>query len=133
MLRFDGVLELLECGDRRRSDFHVTRQDRALRASGLRRSRGPGLRRRGRLDDVDPERHDSCAGTEAHSMARPSTGPLSKSGDIHVREYVRHARHREGERLERYFDLTKRLGVGFIEMLEPRPCGGFLRPRTRCC
>ena len=129
MLRFDGVLELLECGDRRRSDFHVHTS-----GQGVTRERAEMLERAGLaaaavgLDDVDPERHDSLRGYRgAFDGAVQALEHFRRAG---IFTYVNMCVTRDIVRLndlERYFDLTKRLGVGFIEMLEPRPCGGFLK------
>ncbi len=128
MLRFDGVLELLDSGNRDLSDFHLHTSGR-----GVTRERAGTLKDAGLvaaavgLDDVRPERHDALRGSPG--AFHDAVQALRFFREAGVFTYVNMCATREMIRandLERFYDLAKSLGVGFIELLEPRPCGGFL-------
>ncbi len=128
LLRFDTVLELLRRADKGRSDFHLhtagdgatPERARALKEAGL-SAAAVGL------DDVDEARHDSLRGAPGafrRAVAAlehfASAGLLTCTNLCLTRELIR-----SGD-LWRYFDLMKDLGVGLVQLLEPKPCGGYL-------
>lgn len=131
MLRFGTVLALLQGADKDRSDFHLhtsgdgvtAERARALRAAGL------SLAAVG-LDDVDAGRFDALRGSPgAFRRATAALEHFAAAGLLTctnlclTRELVRSGG------LWRYFDLARDLGVGMVQLLEPKPCGGY-RGRT---
>jgi MoaA/NifB/PqqE/SkfB family radical SAM enzyme len=127
MERFEGLLELLESGDKGRSDFH-------LHTSGFGASFGKAveLKKAGLaavgvgLDDHDPDRHDLLRGRrESH---REAVRALRLFADAGVFTYINMCLTRElvrSDGLLRYMEMARDLGVGFVRWLEPRPCGGY--------
>lgn len=128
MERFDGVLEILRSSDAGLSDFHLHTSGRGMTAE-----RAIALRKAGLLaaavglDDVDPMRHDSLRGSPgAHAAAVKALGLLHEAG---IFTYVNVCATKEFIRsgdVWKYYDLLKSLGVGFVQLLEPRPTGGYL-------
>jgi MoaA/NifB/PqqE/SkfB family radical SAM enzyme len=128
MERFDGALELLKAGDKNLSDFHVHTSGRGVTLERARQMRRAGLTAAAiGLDDVDPARHDAIrgyAGAQREAMAA-----LRMFHEAGVLTYVNLCLHRDMIRagdLWRYYDLVQGLNVAFVQMLEPRPCGGYL-------
>ena len=127
MLRFEGALELIASGDKDLSDFHMHTSGHCVTPERAMMLRKEGLVAAGvGLDDVDEERHDALRGYRG--AYRNAVEALQSFRAAGVFTYVNMCVTRELVRandLWRYFDLAKSLGVGYIEMLEPRPCGGF--------
>jgi MoaA/NifB/PqqE/SkfB family radical SAM enzyme len=127
MLRFDDVLRLVQSGDKNRSDFHihtsgfgVTRERaRALKDAGL-TAAAVGL------DDVNPKRQDALRGRGgAFEAAAAAVESFNREGVLtYLNLCLTPALIRSGD-LWAYFEMARRLGVGLVEILEPRPCGGF--------
>jgi MoaA/NifB/PqqE/SkfB family radical SAM enzyme len=128
MLRFDTVIELLRRADKDRSDFHLHTAGNGVTPERARALREAGLRVAAvGLDDVDEARHDRLRGSPGafrRAVAAlehfASAGLLACTNLCLTRELVRSGG------LWRYFDLMKDLGVGLIQLLEPKPCGGYL-------
>lgn len=127
MLRFYDLLDLLKSSDHDLSDFHLhtsgygVTQERAeeLRAAGL-NCAAVGF------DDVDPKRLATLRGNE--KAFETAVHALRCFHDAGIFTYTNVCVTRELARsgdLWRYFDLVKDLGVGIVQLLEPRPCGGF--------
>jgi len=79
------------------------------------------------LDDVDPARHDELRGYPgSHDEAVRALRIFREAGIFtYVNVCATQRMVRSGD-LSRYAELVKDLGVGFIQLLEPRPCGGYL-------
>jgi MoaA/NifB/PqqE/SkfB family radical SAM enzyme len=78
------------------------------------------------LDDVDPVRHDRLRGF--HGSHRQAVQALQDFHHAGIFTYTNMCLTRELVRsgdLWTYFEFVKDLRAGMIEMLEPRPCGGF--------
>lgn len=127
MLRYDGVLELLSTANKDLSDFHLHTSGRGVTLERAVSLRGAGLTSAAvGLDDVVPERHDKLRGRRGtHREAVNALKCFHRAG---VFTYVNLCATRELVRsgdLWRYFEFVKSLDVGFIQLLEPRPCGGY--------
>lgn len=127
MQRYDGLLELLERGNKDLSEFHLHTS-----GEGVTLERAEELRKAGLtaaavgLDDVDAGRHDALRGCDgSHRQAIRALQDFHSAG---VFTYTNMCLTKEiinsGD-LWRYLELAKELRVGTIEMLEPRPCGGY--------
>ncbi len=127
MLRYEGVLELLDAGNKDLSDFHLHTSGQGVTPERARELHRAGLIAAAvGLDDVDPERHDILRGFRgSHQQAVRALKDFFEAGVFtYTNMCVTRELVRSGD-LWRYFDLVKDLNVGMIEMLEPRPCGGF--------
>jgi len=127
MLRYEGLLELLESGNKDLSEFHIHTSGLGVTPERARELRCAGLTAAAvGLDDVDPRRHDTLRGFEgSHRLA---VSALRDFFDAGVFTYTNMCVTRDIVRagdLWKYYELAKSLNVGMIEMLEPRPCGGF--------
>lgn len=127
MQRYDGLIELLASGNTRESDFHLHTSGQGVTPEIARELRGAGLTAAGvGLDDVDAGRHDALRGFRgAHAQAVRALRAFHAAG---VFTYTNMCLTKDVIRagaLWAYLDLVRDLNVGFIEMLEPRPCGGY--------
>jgi MoaA/NifB/PqqE/SkfB family radical SAM enzyme len=131
MLRFEDVVELVEAGDKDRSDFHlhtsgfgVTREKAvALRRAGL-AAAGIGL------DDVDPDRHDALRGRRGvHDEAVRALRYFHEAGIFpYVNMCLTGDLVRSG-RLADYLRSAPDWNIGAIRWLEPKPYGGYFSKR----
>jgi MoaA/NifB/PqqE/SkfB family radical SAM enzyme len=127
MLRYGGLLELLRSGDKSRSDFHIHTSGAGVTAGRARELREAGLTAAAvGLDDVDPQRLDSLRGKRgAFDQALKA---LAYFNEAEVFTYVNLCLTPELVRsgqLWDYFEMARDMHVGLIEVLEPRPCGGY--------
>jgi len=128
MNRFADLLELVHCADKTSSDIHVHTS-----GHGVSMERAVELKRAGLiaaavgLDDVDPARHDALRGCRgSHDEAVRALRIFRAAGIFtYVNVCATQRMVRSGD-LRRYAELVRDLGVGFIQLLEPRPCGGYL-------
>lgn len=127
MLRFGTVLELLQGADKTRSDFHLHTSGHGVTAERARALKAAGLSVAAvGLDDVNEARFDALRGAPGAFRRAVAALEHFAAADLVActnlcltRELVR-----SGD-LWRYLDLMKELGVGLIQLLEPRPCGGY--------
>jgi MoaA/NifB/PqqE/SkfB family radical SAM enzyme len=129
MSRFEGLLELLNSGNKSLSEFHLYTSGHSLtfdRASELKRA-GLSAVAVG-LDDVEPERNDSLRGFKgAFNEAVKAIENSQKAG---LFTYINMCLTKGlvlSEDLWKFFDMAKELNVGAIRLLEPKPCGGYLQ------
>lgn len=128
MLRYEQILKLLESADKTLSDFHiytsgygVTRQKvSALKKAGL-IAAGIGL------DDIDPERQDALRGFKgAYREAVNAIHCFNSEGIFtYINTCLTKELVRSGD-LWKLIEDAKKMNVGVIRLLEPKPCGGYL-------
>lgn len=127
MLRFANIVTILRAADKRLSDFHLhtTGIDMSLdRAYEL---KDTGLVAAGiGLDYPDPERQDKFRGREgAFENAIKAIDILNQVGIFtYTNTCLRKDCIRNGELYE-FLELMKKLRVGTIQFLEPKPCGRY--------
>jgi MoaA/NifB/PqqE/SkfB family radical SAM enzyme len=127
MQRYEGLLELLGSGNKDKSEFHLHSSGQGVTSKRARELRRAGLTAVAiGLDDVDAGRHDALRGFQgSHAQAVQALRDFHNAG---IFTYTNMCLTKEiiskGD-LWAYFDLVKDLKVGLIEMLEPRPCGGY--------
>lgn len=123
---FNRTLELLSYGNKDLSDFHlhtsgmtITKDKaKALKAAGL-SAAAVGL------DHYIPEKHDEIRGKGSFNSAVEALKLFNEEG---ILTYVNLCATRDLIRsggLWKYYELVNNLNVCMIELLEPRPCGGF--------
>jgi MoaA/NifB/PqqE/SkfB family radical SAM enzyme len=133
MLRYEGLLDLLSKGNKDRSDFHLHTSGHNVTLDKALELKNAGLMAAAvGLDDVDPERQDSLRGyMGSYSEATQALRNFHQADvftytNICVTKDLIHS----GE-LWDYFELVKELKGGGIQMLEPRPCGGYFSEASR--
>jgi MoaA/NifB/PqqE/SkfB family radical SAM enzyme len=133
LARFDRTLRLLRSADKTRSDFHLfttghgaTRERvAALVEAGL-AAVGVGL------DHVEPSRQDAFRGHKgAFDNAVSAVRLFGEAGVLtYLNVCLSHDLvHSEG--LWRLHALGRALGVGAVQLLEPKPCGGYASRQVR--
>jgi MoaA/NifB/PqqE/SkfB family radical SAM enzyme len=128
MNRFDDLLSLVGSANKNLSDLHMHTS-----GHGVTLERAVALKKAGLiaaavgLDDVDPVRHDDLRGFKgSHEEAVRALGVFRSAGVFtYVNCCATPAMVRSGD-LWRYAEFVRDLGVAFIQLLEPRPCGGYL-------
>lgn len=128
MNRFEDLLELVGSADKTMSDIHLHTSGHGVTAERARRLKDAGLTAAAvGLDDVDDRRHDELRGYRGAYVEAISALRIFRHAGIftYVNVCATPAMIRSGD-LWRYADLVRRLGVGFIQLLEPRPYGGYL-------
>jgi MoaA/NifB/PqqE/SkfB family radical SAM enzyme len=127
MLRQDGLLELLESGDKRLSDFHVHTSGFGVTPKIAKDLKDAGLAAAGiALDVADPEEQDRIRGTPG-SFAR-SVRAIRCLREAGIFPYINMCLSREtarGGELRRFLEFAKASGAGVVSMSEPKPCGRF--------
>lgn len=127
MLRYEGLLELINTGDKNRSDFHLHTSGHNVTPSKAVELKNIGLTAAAvGLDDVNPERQDLLRGYMG--SYKEATQALINFHQANVFTYTNMCVTKDliqsGD-LWSYFELVKKLKVGGIQLLEPRPCGGY--------
>ena len=129
MMRFEDVLQLLASADKSASDFHMHTSGMGVTRNRARLLREAGLTAAAvGLDDVDEIRHDRLRGRPgSYHQALEAVDWFREEGILpYLNMCLTRTLIRSGD-LWRYLELAKKSNVAFIQMLEPRPCGGFLR------
>lgn len=127
MLEFDNLIKLIKHGNKELSDFHIHTSGFGVTLEKAKELKKAGLMSAAvGLDDVDPNRHDLLRGyAGAFDMAVNALKCLNEAG---IFTYVNTCATKEFIRsndLWRFYMLMKNLNVSVIQLLEPRPYGGF--------
>ena len=127
MLRYQDVLAILEAADKSRSDFHLHTSGHGVTVERARRLCEGGLVAAAvALDDIDPDRFDDIRGSSgAFSRAVEALQAFSQAGIFTYANVCLSKRLVRSGDLWKLFDVLHNLGVGMVQLLEPRPCGGF--------
>jgi MoaA/NifB/PqqE/SkfB family radical SAM enzyme len=127
LLRWNDVLTLLRTADHDRTEFHLHTSGWGMTAEAARELRRAGLSAAAvGLDDAEEERHDRMRGAAgAFRQAHAALQHLHAAGIFtYVNVCLSAGLVRSGA-LWRFLELARDLRVGIIQLLEPRPCGGY--------
>ncbi|HET7293438.1 MAG TPA: radical SAM protein, partial [Vicinamibacteria bacterium] len=123
----DRTLEILRGADKSRSDFHLYTAGCGATAETVGRLVEAGLAAAAvGLDDFEPARHDRLRNRRgAFQEALHAIELFSRAGIlVYANTCLTHELVRE-DGLLRFYELARGLGLGAIQLLEPRPCGGY--------
>jgi MoaA/NifB/PqqE/SkfB family radical SAM enzyme len=127
MLRYAAVLEILYRADLNLSDFHLHTSGAGVTPTHAKQLAEKGLVAAGiGLDYPDVERQDRFRG--ARGAFANAVNALEVFADAGVFTYTNLCLQKDlicGGALYDYLDLAKRLNVGGIQLLEPKPCGNY--------
>jgi len=128
MLRYDGLIEMLESGNKSLSEFHIYTSGHRVTAEKARELNEAGISASAiGLDDVIPQRHDDLRGFKG--SYQEALQAIRYFQEARVFTYINLCLTKDlicsGD-LPKYFELAKELNVGAIRFLEPKPCGGYL-------
>lgn len=128
MLRFAGLMELVEAVDKDLSDIHVHTSGHGVTLEKAIRLKQAGVAAVAvGLDDVVPSRHNDIRGNEnAYKEALRALQLFRKAGLFTTVNMCLTKDMAQAGELHRFFLLAKHLGVGFVRFLEPKPCGGYI-------
>lgn len=132
MLRFSGLVELLESADKSRSEFHLYTSGYGVTPEKASLLKQAGLKGAAvGLDDVDPQRHDVLRGFQgAYAQAVQSLKNFNQAGIFpYLNICLSKDLVRSGD-LWDFLDLAKTWGAGALRLLEPKPCGGYLSEKA---
>ena len=131
MLRYDDLLRILRSVDRSRSDVHLHTTGSGVTPERAQELAEAGLIAAGiGLDFTNEERHDRFRGRRgAFRDAMQAVEAFVEAGVfvytnvcLQRGDYDRHA-------ILEYLEFAKKLGVGVVQFLEPKPCGSWQNKR----
>ena len=127
MLRYSGVMELLESGDQSLSDFHIHTSGYGLTSEKAFALKKGGIDSAGiGLDDFDPDRHDKFRGYQgAYKEAIQAIEHCHQAGIFTYTNVCLRKELVSSGNLWKYSRVMKDLNVGAILLLEPTPYGGY--------
>jgi len=128
MLRYEGLIEMLESGNKSLSEFHIYTSGHGVTAERALELNEAGLSASAiGLDDVNPKRHDTLRGfKESYKEALQAIIYFQEASVLtYINLCLTKDLIRSGD-LRKYFELAKDFNVGAIRFLKPKPCGGYL-------
>lgn len=127
LLEFDKLIEILNFSDTNQSDFHIHTSGASITEDKVKALKKAGLKAAAvGLDNYDEQKHDQIRGKGSFENAVKALNLFNNEG---ILTYVNFCAHKEiinGDGLLKYFDFVKNLNISIIQLLEPRPCGGYL-------
>jgi MoaA/NifB/PqqE/SkfB family radical SAM enzyme len=125
--RFNDLLKILKAGDKNLSDFHLHTSGNSLTMEKALMLKEAGLKAAAvGFDDHDPARFEIIRQKGMYDHALNALRIFNEAG---IMTYVNLCASKElihSGSLYEYYDFVKVLNVSFIQLLEPRPCGGYL-------
>ncbi len=123
---FDKLIEILTKSNKQLSDFHIHTSGNSITIQKALQLKQAGLKAAAvGLDDFDESRHDKVRGKGSFSDA---VKVLEIFNQVGIMTYVNFCVGKEiliNDRIYKFYDFVKSLNVSMIQLLEPRPCGGF--------
>lgn len=124
---FNNLLTILHEGNKDLSDFHIHTSGYKLTIDKARLLKEEGLKAAAvGFDDHNPARFEII---RQKGMYDDAVNALRIFNEAGILTYVNLCATKEFIRsggLYEYYDFVKGLNVSFIQLLEPRPCGGYL-------
>ncbi len=124
---FDKMIELLEYGNKELSDFHIHTSGYGLTNDMVKKLKSAGLKSAAvGLDDFDEERFDNLRGKKGlFKIALKALEMFNKNGIFtYVNTCITKDFLNSGD-IYKFYDLMKEYSVSIIQLLEPRPWGGY--------
>src|ERR1035437_6927014 len=125
--RFNDLLKILKAGDKNLSDFHLHTSGNSLTMEKALMLKEAGLKAAAvGFDDHDPARFEIIRQKGMYDHALNALRIFNEAG---IMTYVNLCATKElihSGSLYEYYDFVRELKVSFIQLLEPRPCGGYL-------
>lgn len=131
LLAYDQLLTVLKTSDKNKSDFHLHTSGSTITEQKVKELREAGLKAAAvGLDDYDEARHDRVRGKGSFKEAIKALKLFNREG---VLTYVNFCVRKEilkSNKIYKYYEFVKQLNVSMIQLLEPRPCGGYFNNET---
>lgn len=127
LARFDDLLKILKAGDKNRSDFHLHTAGNYLTKERALLLKEAGLKAAAvGFDDHIPSRFEKI---RQKGLFDQAVDALRIFNEVGIMTYVNLCATKDfihSGSLFEYYEFVKKLNVSFIQLLEPRPCGGYL-------
>lgn len=127
MLRFEAIKTILESADKNLSDFHIQTSGDGVTPEKAFALKKAGISAAGiSLDDFDPQRHDMFRNFKgAHKKALQA---IECFNEAEIYTYINLCLNEnmiQTKGLWTFLEFAKKLNVGAIVLLEPKPCGKY--------
>ena len=131
LLAFDKLLSILRSADKEKSDFHLHTSGNSVTEQKVKELRDAGLKAAAiGLDDFEEKEHDRIRGRGSFADAVKSLQLFNEAGILTYVNFCVRKEMLRNDNLYKYFDFVKRLNVSMIQLLEPRPCGGYFNDES---
>lgn len=126
LMDFEKLITILRNSDKDLSDFHLHTSGNSVTEEKVKQLKEAGLKAAAiGLDDYVEERHDNIRGKGSFANAVKALRLFNEAG---IFTYVNFCAGKDiirSHRLYDYYEFVKGLNVSLIQLLEPRPCGGY--------
>lgn len=132
LLDFNKLLEILISANKELSDFHLHTSGDSITLEKVKQLKAAGLKAAAvGLDNFVQEKHDIIRGKDSFSNAIKALQLFNQAG---ILTYVNLCVSNDiltADNLYRYLEFVKGLNVSMIQLLEPRPCGGYINNKFK--
>ena len=126
MIAFDKLIDILSSADKDQSDFHLHTSGNSVTSEKVNQLKDAGLKAAAiGFDDFKEEKHDKIRGKGSFADAVKALKLFNEAG---ILTYVNLCVSKDllkADNLYTYYEFVKGLNVSMIQLLEPRPCGGY--------
>jgi MoaA/NifB/PqqE/SkfB family radical SAM enzyme len=126
LLDFDKLITILKSANKDESDFHLHTSGYSVTEEKIKELKEAGLKAVAvGLDDYNADRHDKIRGAGTFEQATKALRLFNMAG---ILTYVNFCVNKEilrDNNIYNYYKFVKELNVSMIQLLEPRPCGGY--------
>lgn len=127
LLDIDRLVKILEEGNKDLSDFHIHTSGFSVTEEKVKRLKEAGLTAAGvGPDDYRAGIHNKIRGKNSFEEAVKALKLFNEAGILTYVNFTPGREILELNSLFQYLDFARSLNVSLIELLEPRPCGGFI-------
>lgn len=126
LIDFNKLIDILSLSDKDLSDFHLHTSGDSVTFEKVRQLKTAGLKAAAvGLDSFDQQKHDLVRGKGSFLNATNALQLFNQAG---IFTYVNLCVSKDilsADNLYQYLEFVKSLNVSMIQLLEPRPCGGY--------
>jgi len=131
LIDFDKLVDILSSSDKDQSDFHLHTSGNSVTWAKVKQLKDAGLKAVAiGLDDFNEEKHNKIRGKGSFADAIKALQLFNEAG---ILTYVNLCVSKDllkADNLYKYYEFVKGLKVSIIQLLEPRPCGGYFNNRS---
>lgn len=126
LLEFEKLIEILNLSDTNQSDFHIHTSGTSITEEKVKALKKAGLKAAALgLDNYEALKHDKIRGKGSFEEAVKALKLFNQEGILTYTNFCAHKEIIKDNGLFKYLDFVKNLNVSMIQLLEPRPCGGY--------
>jgi MoaA/NifB/PqqE/SkfB family radical SAM enzyme len=126
LIEFDKLIDILSSADKDQSDFHLHTSGNSVTIQKVKQLKDAGLKAAAiGLDDFEEGRHDKIRGKGSFTDAVNALRLFNEEGVLTYVNLCVSKAMLKADNLYAYYEFVKGLNVSMIQLLEPRPCGGY--------